>query len=69
MKISYSPLINLLESRKMSTNQLSKLTGLSSATMAKIRKGSNINTEVLTRICSALNCDLTDIMRLEKDDN
>jgi len=67
MKISYDPLKKLLESRKISSNQLSKMTGLSSATMAKINKGANINTDVLIRICSALNCDLLDIMILEKD--
>ena len=70
MKISYIPLKHLLVDRNMSMNQLSRATGLSSATMAKINKpeGANLNTEVLIRICKALDCDLFDIMRLEKDD-
>ncbi|MCL2555414.1 MAG: helix-turn-helix transcriptional regulator [Firmicutes bacterium] len=49
-------------------NTLAKITGLSSATIAKINKSANINTEVLIRICVALKCDLTDIMRLEENE-
>jgi len=68
MKFSYTPLKHLLVDRNMSMNQLARLTGLSSATMAKINRtdGANLNTEVLLRICTALDCDLTDIVRLEK---
>lgn len=67
MKISYIPLRHLLVDKRMSMNQLAKATGLSSATTAKLNKGANINTEVLLRICAALNCNLTDIMVLEKE--
>jgi len=68
MKISYNPLKHLLVDKKMSMNTLAKLTGLSSATMAKLSReeGANINTEVLLRICKVLDCDLTEIMRLER---
>jgi len=68
MRISYLPLKHLLVAKKMSMNQLGKATGLSSATIAKINKGGNINTEVLVRICKALDCDLTDIMKLENEE-
>jgi len=66
MTISYIPLKHLLVDKNWSMNQLAKATGLSSATVAKLSRGANINTEVLIRICKALDCDLTDIMRLEK---
>jgi len=66
MKISYMPLKHLLLDRGMSVNQLAKATGLSSATMAKMSKGGNVNTSVLLRICKELDCDLTEIMRLER---
>ena len=66
MKISYIPLRKLLIDRKLTMNQLAKMTSLSSATMAKLNKGDNLNTNVLVRICEALNCNLTDIMELEK---
>ena len=67
MLISYNPLWKLLIDKKMSRNQLSKKTGLSSATMAKLSVGGNINTKVLIRICEALDCDLSDIMQLERE--
>ena len=70
MKISYKPLKHLLVDMNMSMNNLARKTGLSSATIAKINRedGANINTDVLIRICIALDCDLADIMRLEKSD-
>jgi len=37
---------------------------VSSASIAKLGKGDNITTDVLLRICMALNCDITDIMEL-----
>jgi putative transcriptional regulator len=46
------------------------MTGLSSASIAKLGKGQNVNTDVLIRICTALDCDLHDIVetvRLEAD--
>ena len=67
MIISYIPLKHLLVDKGWSMNQLAKETGLSSATVAKLSRGANINTEVLIRICKVLECDLTDIMRLERE--
>ena len=37
----------------------------SSASMAKLGKNENVTTDVLVRICDALNCELSDIMELE----
>ena len=34
--------------------------------MAKLGKGENVNTEILLRICVALDCDIADIMEIEK---
>jgi len=46
------------------------MTGISSASIAKLGKGENVNTEVLLRICKALNCDISDIMEfVPGDDN
>jgi DNA-binding Xre family transcriptional regulator len=35
--------------------------GLSTASMAKLAKGRNINTDVLVRVCNFLRCDISDI--------
>lgn len=64
MKISYTKLWKLLIDKKLNKQALRKLTGLSAATIAKLGKGENVNTNVLLRICKALKCDLFDIMEL-----
>jgi len=38
---------------------------MSTTTMAKLGKGENVNTEILIRICEALDCNITDIMEIE----
>ena len=67
MKISYSKLFKLLIDRNLKRKDLCKLAQISDATMAKLGKGANVNTEILVRICEALNCDICDIMEIEKD--
>ena len=46
---------------------LREKTGISTASIAKLNKGENVITDVLVRICTALNCDLNDIMELVPD--
>ena len=60
--LSYNRLWKLLIDRGMTKQDLRKDTGLSSASIAKLGKGQNINTDVLIRICNALDCDLNDIV-------
>ena len=69
MKISYNKLFKLLIDRNLKRKDLCKLAQISDATMAKLGKGANVNTEILVRICEALNCDICDIMEIEKDEN
>lgn len=40
------------------------MTGISTASIAKLGKGENITTDILAKICEALNCDITEIMEL-----
>lgn len=62
ISLSYNRLWKLLIDRGMTKQDLRKITGLSSASIAKLGKGQNINTDVLIRICNALDCDLYDIV-------
>ncbi len=62
MHFSYNNLWKLLIDKKMNKQDLRKITGISSASIVKLGKGENVNTEVLLRICKALNCDISDIM-------
>ncbi len=66
MKISYNKLFQLLNAKKLTRKNLCEMIKMSDATMAKLGKGANVNTDVLLRICTALNCDICDIMEIEK---
>lgn len=68
MVISYNKLWKLLIDKKMNKRDLKHVSGISTASIAKLGKGENITTDVLVKICKALNCDITDIMELVPDD-
>lgn len=69
MYISYDRLWKLLIDKKMNKQDLRKMTGLSSATIAKLGRGDNVTTDVLIKICIVLECGLEDIMELVKKKN
>jgi len=50
--------------KKMNKQDLKKAAGISTASIAKLSKGENITTDILVKICTALNCDITEIMEL-----
>lgn len=64
MKISYKRLWHLLIDKEMSKKDLIEKADISQSTLYKLTKDGNVNTDILIRICKALNCDLTDIMEL-----
>lgn len=68
MHISYKKLWKLLIDRNMKKKDLCDLAGISSASMAKLGKNENINTQIIVRICEALQCDTSDIMEIEKNE-
>jgi len=67
MKISYNKLWKMLIDKNMNKHDLKELAGVSSASIAKLGKGDNITTDVLIKICEALNCSLEDIMESVDD--
>ena len=62
MRISYKKLWKMLIDMNMKKSDLKERAGISSASIAKLGKGENITTDVLLRICEAMNCRLEDIM-------
>ena len=68
MFISYNKLWHLMLDKKMNKMDLKRVTGISTASIAKLGKGQNITTDILVKICKALNCDITDIMELSRED-
>lgn len=68
MRFSYNKLFKLLIDRGINKKTLREMSGISATSVAKLGKGGNVNTDVLLRICDALNCDVGDIMEFKKDD-
>lgn len=62
VQITYKKLWKLLIDRDMSKQQLKEVAGISSASIAKLGKGENITTDVLLKICEALDCQIEDIL-------
>jgi putative transcriptional regulator len=69
MKTSYKKLWKLLIDRDMTKTDLRKAAGISSSSLAKLSKDENVTTDILMRICSALNVGLNDIVEAVKEDN
>lgn len=42
--------------------------GVSNASIAKVGRNENINTDILLKICVALQCDISDIMEIVQDE-
>jgi len=65
---SYKKLWHLLIDRGMKKRELCELAGVSSSSLAKLNKGENVNTEILIRICQALDVGINDIMEILPDE-
>mgnify|MGYP000434000037 CR=1 FL=1 len=64
MYVSYKKLWKLLIDRDMKKKDLAEKAKISSYTLAKMRKGENITTDILVRICKTLGCNVEDIMEI-----
>lgn len=65
MAASYKKLFKLLIDREMKSKELAAKAGISPATLAKMKKdGATISSDVLVKICTALECTVDDIMEI-----
>ena len=67
MSVSYKKLWKLLIDKDMLKKDLRTMTGVSTTTMSRLSKDENVSTEILSKICAALNCDVGDIMEFDPD--
>ena len=67
MHISYSPLWVLLAKREMTKKELREKSGISTASLAKLGKGENLTTDVLLKVCEALDCNINEIVETVAD--
>lgn len=50
----------------MSKSELREKTGIAASTISKMNKNQYVSLEVLERICYALDCNIEDIVEIEK---
>lgn len=64
MTISYKKLWKLLIDRDLKKKDLQQMSRVSAASITKLGRNENVNTEIIEKICLALNCDVSDIMEI-----
>ena len=65
MAASYKKLFKLLIDREMKKKDLAKVAGISIAITTKMgRDGAVVSSDVLVKICTALNCTMDDIVEI-----
>lgn len=67
MAVSYKKLWKLLIDKDIKKKDLCAMASISPATITKMGKGGHVTTEVLLKICNALNCGVEDIMEVIPD--
>lgn len=66
---SYKKLWHLLIDRGMKKRELCQMAGVSASSLAKLGKGENVNTDILIKICRALDVGMNDIMEILPDEH
>lgn len=67
MAVSYKKLWHMLLDRDMKKKDLKKAANLTNYAMNKLSRDEDVTTEVIGKICSALNCTSDEIMEFYKD--
>ena len=69
MRVSYLKLWKLLLDKKLKKTDLLKLADISTNTLSKLSKDKSVSMDILVRICTALECDISDIAEMIPDEN
>ncbi|MBR6800824.1 MAG: helix-turn-helix transcriptional regulator [Eubacteriaceae bacterium] len=64
MEVSYKRLWKMLIDRDMKKKELCEKAGISASSVTKMGRGGHVTTEVLVKICIALDCTMDDIMEI-----
>lgn len=67
MSVSYDKLWKLLIDKKMNRTDLKNAAGISFNVLAKMGKGETVSMESMLKVCKALDCDISDVMQIEKE--
>ena len=68
MTVNYNKLWKLLIDKNMIKKDLREMAGLSTNVIAKMGKGGDVSTEVLRKICMALDCKIVEIVEIVPDE-
>lgn len=64
MQICYKRLWKLLIDRDIRKKDLAAMAGISTSSITKLTNNENMTTDVLLKICCALNCEISDILEI-----
>ena len=66
MAVSYKKLWKLLIDKNMKKGDLCKAADISSASVTKMGKDGYVSTEIMDKICLALDCNIEDVMEITR---
>ena len=66
MQVNYDKLWKLMIDKKINKTQLSEKAGITTNAMVKLGKNESVQVEILAKICKVLNCEIEDIVEIEK---
>ena len=69
MAISYNRLWKLLIDRQMKKKDLVEAAGVSWSTIVKMGRNEHVSTDILVKICAALECELHEITEIVRKTN
>jgi len=66
MRVSYKKLWKLIIDKDMTKAQLREAANVAPSTFSKMNKNEYVSLEVIVRLCGVLNCDIGDIVGIER---
>jgi len=66
MLINYDKLWKMLIDKKMNRTALKEAAGISFNVLAKMGKGEAVSMESMLKICKALDCDISEVMEVQR---
>lgn len=65
--ITYEPFRIYVAAKNIKKKDIMESTGISPATMNKLKHDRHVSIEIIERLCSFLKCDITEIIRYDKE--
>jgi len=67
MSVSYKKIFKLLIDRNIRKKDLKEMASIGNSTMTKLANNENVIMEVIAKICTALKCEMGDIVEIIPD--